>query len=376
MTGDERSDPLSDVINLFAAPLAGTIRSFDQFRKGVDEFLRGVENFNRTMENLNETAERINVLLAEVEEPIKAAIPQVTRTVKAGRRHDAGGERAGHRGGTGADASSPRSLSTPGFGQLPAQLSQFTDVMTEMSKRLGPLTQFAESAGGLFGGLRFPGMAPRTATARQHPRSATGRSASSWRHGRCPPRPCPGGSAPSRPLERRSAPEDGDRKPHPEAAAKKSAAKKSAAKKSAAKKSTAKKSTATGNGDAVDRSLSRSADERRRHDVARQRPCRARRSPPARPAPCRGGRKANAMPCPSTGEKLPLVTSPTATPSIDTEHPARAGRRPSVAMPNSRRAMPCGRSARAASRPRNDGLSHATTQPSPACSDVMPGPSS
>ena len=56
MTGDDRSDPLSDVLNIFAAPLAGTIRSIDQFRKGVDEFLRGVENFNRTMETLNETA--------------------------------------------------------------------------------------------------------------------------------------------------------------------------------------------------------------------------------------------------------------------------------------------------------------------------------
>ncbi len=98
MTGDDRSDPFSDMINLFAAPLAGTIRSFDQFRKGVDEFLRGVENFNRTMENLNETAERINVLLAEVEEPIKAAIPRVTRAVKAADEHDAGGQRAGHGG--------------------------------------------------------------------------------------------------------------------------------------------------------------------------------------------------------------------------------------------------------------------------------------
>ena len=37
------------------------------------------------METLNETAQRINVLLGEVEEPIKAAMPQITRTVKAGR---------------------------------------------------------------------------------------------------------------------------------------------------------------------------------------------------------------------------------------------------------------------------------------------------
>jgi len=94
MTGDERSDPLSDVLNIVAAPVAGAIRSLDQFRKGVDEFLRGVENFNRTMEALNETTHRINVLLAEVEEPIKAAMPQVT-TVQAGSPSALAGVKAG-----------------------------------------------------------------------------------------------------------------------------------------------------------------------------------------------------------------------------------------------------------------------------------------
>ena len=34
-------DPLTDLFTLFAAPLAGTIKSFEQFRKGVEEFLRG-----------------------------------------------------------------------------------------------------------------------------------------------------------------------------------------------------------------------------------------------------------------------------------------------------------------------------------------------
>ena len=75
---DERSDPLADLFTLFATPLSGTVRSIEQFRKGVDEFLKGVENFNRTMENLNETTERINSLVADIEQPIRAAIPQET----------------------------------------------------------------------------------------------------------------------------------------------------------------------------------------------------------------------------------------------------------------------------------------------------------
>jgi hypothetical protein len=213
MAGDERSDPLSEMLNLFAAPLAGTIRSFDQFRKGVDEFLRGVENFNRTMENLNETAERINVLLAEVEGPVKAAIPQITRTVKAADEmmQVVSGPAMAVAPGLNRLA---EVLSTPGLAQLPTQIGQFAEVMTDMSKRLGPITQLAESAGGLFGGLRLPGM-PQSRPA--------------------PPPPVAVVAEPA-PTSRRT--------PDTTAPAKKAAAKKTTAKKTAAKK-TATKKTAT-----------------------------------------------------------------------------------------------------------------------------------
>lgn len=151
------SDPLSEMFNLFAAPLAGTVRSFEQFRKGVDEFLRGVENFNRTMENLNATTERINALVADIEEPLRAAIPQFTRSVKAA--DDMMKVVSGP-----AIAAAPgierlaQTLTTPAFTQLPTQLGQFSDMLGDLTGRLGPLSQFAESAGGLFGGFRLPGM--------------------------------------------------------------------------------------------------------------------------------------------------------------------------------------------------------------------------
>ncbi|MET0661869.1 MAG: hypothetical protein ABWZ42_01935 [Ilumatobacteraceae bacterium] len=235
MTGDDRSDPLSDVLNIFAAPLAGTIRSIDQFRKGVDEFLRGVENFNRTMETLNETAQRINVLLGEIEEPIKAAMPQVTRTIKM-----ADEVMQVVSGPAIAAAPALRQLteimSTPGIGQLPAQLGQFTEVMADMSKRLGPLTQFAESAGGLFGGLRFPGSpSPRPA-----PTSGAERELVQTRPlpTTTVPRAAPPAAAPSATTATTpSAPR--------QTAARKSAAKKSAAKKSTPRKTGAAKSAAT-----------------------------------------------------------------------------------------------------------------------------------
>lgn len=149
------SDPIADLISLLATPVAGAVRSVEQFRSGVDEFLRGIDNFNRTMENLNETAERINRLLGEVEEPIRLAVPQVTRAVRNADEmmQVVSGPAMAVAPGLNRLADT---LSNPAFQQLPDQLGQFTELLTEMSARMAPLTQFAESAGGLLG-MRLPG---------------------------------------------------------------------------------------------------------------------------------------------------------------------------------------------------------------------------
>jgi hypothetical protein len=220
---DERSDPLADLFTLFAAPLSGTVRSIEQFRKGVDEFLKGVENFNRTMENLNETTERINSLLTDLEQPIRAAIPQVTRTVKAAddMMQVVSGPAMAVAPGLSRLA---ETLSTPAFAQLPNQIGTFSDVLDEVSRRLAPLTQLAESAGGLFGGFRIPGTRP--------------------------PTPAPGVPAATTTITSTTGTEQPAQRPTAKKAtattstAKKTAARKSTARKSTAKKATAKKSTA------------------------------------------------------------------------------------------------------------------------------------
>ncbi len=311
MTGDERSDPLSDVLNIFAAPLAGTIRSFDQFRKGVDEFLRGVENFNRTMETLNETAQRINVLLGEVEEPIKAAIPQITRTVKL-----ADEVMQVVSGPAIAAAPALRQLteimSTPGIGQLPAQLGQFTEVMTDMSKRLGPLTQLAESAGGLFGGLRFPGTpSPRPAPAGGVERELVGT------------RPLPTTSVPRADPTPAVAPRStatptavGSPEGHAEEVGGEEVDGQEVDREEVggAEIDGEEVDRVAGSGDAgrpVAEPLSRrTAWPPRGPGVSLPRTSTTTCSPCA----VSGGRNANAMPRPSVGEKLPLVTSPTGQP--------------------------------------------------------------
>lgn len=150
------SDPLSQMFSLFSAPLTATVQSFDQFRKGVEQFQRGVDNFNRTMENLNETAERINTLLAEVEEPLRAAVPQVTRTVKAADEmmKIVSGPAIAVAPGLQVLA---EALNNPAMRQMPNQIAQMNDVLAEVTARLAPLGHMAESASGLFGGFKLPG---------------------------------------------------------------------------------------------------------------------------------------------------------------------------------------------------------------------------
>lgn len=158
MTDDfGRNDGIADVINLLAAPIAGGIRTIEQVRRGVDELLDSIENMNRTMANLNETAERINVLLAEVEEPIRTMMPQLTRTIRAADEITAALEEPVRSAAPNLERA-VGALSSPAFMSLPGQMTEFMATVTDVSQRLGPLTQLAENAGGLLGGLRVPGM--------------------------------------------------------------------------------------------------------------------------------------------------------------------------------------------------------------------------
>lgn len=162
MADTGRSDPFTDVISLVAGPIAAVIRSFDQLRRGAEELMRGLENFNTTMENLNETATRINRLLNDFEAPIRAMVPQLTRTVKLA-------DEISKRLSGPIDQVVPGlnrladTLNAPVFGSLPRDLSQFVDVVNDLSRRMSPLAQLADQAGGFFG-LRIPGLSPRPST--------------------------------------------------------------------------------------------------------------------------------------------------------------------------------------------------------------------
>lgn len=123
--------PPSDLIgDLFAIvglpnPFAGIAVTFEQMRRGSEDFLVAVETFTRTMENMNATTERINRLLDDVETPIRTVAPAMTKLAET--------------------------ISSPAMSRLPSDLDNVVGALGELARRLAPLGQLAESAGGMFG---------------------------------------------------------------------------------------------------------------------------------------------------------------------------------------------------------------------------------
>ena len=225
---DQSNPGLGDLFSLFGGPnpFSAIGKSVEQFRRGVNEFAKGIENFNATMENLNAIAARINGLLDEVEEPIRAFVPQVTRSIKAA---DAVITQI-----TGPiDRVTPginrlaETLSSPVFNRMPNDIGAFLDALGDISQRMQPLSQMAETAGGLFG-LRSLSSALRGATpARTVERAPSSPAASTATA------PTATKAAATRPAAKKT----GTRK----TAAKKNPAKKTAARKTTAKRASTKK---------------------------------------------------------------------------------------------------------------------------------------
>jgi ABC-type transporter Mla subunit MlaD len=220
---DYGTQAIGDLFAMFATtnPLAGVSRSVEQFKRGVNDLLQAVENFNDTMEQLNGVAKRVNMLLDEVEEPVKAFMPQVTRTLKAAdtmvEQLSGPVEKVAPGLSRLADT-----LSSPTITRLPTDLGDVVEGLTDLVRKLQPLTQIAESAGSMFGfrplaALRQGGGKPAT------PAPVVEAAPQ--------PAPAPVKKAPAKKAPAKKAP------------AKKAPAKKAPAKKAPAKKAPAKKAT-------------------------------------------------------------------------------------------------------------------------------------
>ena len=291
-------DPFENIISLVAGPIAAVIRSFDQLRRGSDELFKGLENFNRTMNNLNDTAERVNALLNEFEEPARAVLPQVLATARLA-------EDLATRVSGPIDQLVPGltrladTLSSPAFKSLPTDLSGFVDAINDLVRRLAPLGQIAESAGGLFG-LRLPGFS-RSAMTPPMLESVIE-------------------PAPKEASAKKAAPK--------KVTAKKVTAKKSAKKRPHQRRRRARRPRRARRGDVTQRLTKGVATTEAGSSVPRT------STTTSAPTSIVGGTNPRAMPWPSVGEKFPDVTEPTMASSTMIGHPARGGRRPATAMPD------------------------------------------
>ena len=240
MAGTTPSQPalpgLGDLLSLFGPnnPLVTLVKSMDQFRQ--------------TMESLNATAQRVNRLLDEVEEPLRTVMPQITQSADTAARMIATLREP-------VDRLAPtltqlaETLSNPLITDLPRRLTETMEVVASLPTALGPLSQMAEMAGGLFGGgrafVRPLSPSPRAPSAAILPARVTfglacaGRDAPAKRH---PARAATRTARSARATFRRSAAKSAA--PNKTAAKKKAAPRKTAAKKGAAKK-TATKRTAS-----------------------------------------------------------------------------------------------------------------------------------
>lgn len=229
---ESNSPGLNDVIALFggANPLATVGKAIEQVRRGTNDFFAVLENLNATIATLNDVATRVSRLVDDVEEPIRAFMPQVTRSIKA------------------ADAvisqiSGPidkvapgltrlaETLASPVFVNMSADIAVFIEGMGDLAQRLQPLAQIAESAGSMFG-LR-PLIGLRGGSERPPQRAATV----------APPPPPPPTALPRTAAAKKTPPKKAPARkvPASKVPARKVAPKRAAATKSAATKAVAKK---------------------------------------------------------------------------------------------------------------------------------------
>jgi hypothetical protein len=143
---------LSDLLSLFGSnnPLAAMSRSAEQFRTAVTSFVEVVQSFRQTMDNLNAVALRMNRMLDDIEEPMRAVMPQITKSAEMASRMLATMREPVERVAP-ALTQLADTLNNPLMTDLPRRMTETMDVLSSIPRALGPLGQVADLAGGLFG---------------------------------------------------------------------------------------------------------------------------------------------------------------------------------------------------------------------------------
>ena len=98
------------------------------------DIVQSIGTFNDTITELNKVAHRVNALLDEIEGPVAEIVPLVVATAKQAK-------------------STLKKVDgvLNQIGTLPADVTKAVSTLGDLAGRLGPLAQFAEAAGGMFG---------------------------------------------------------------------------------------------------------------------------------------------------------------------------------------------------------------------------------
>lgn len=127
---------VSDLLSLIGAvnPLMAAGKVVETITQVTGEIVKSISTFNDTMIELNRVAHRVNNLLDDIEAPLREIVPTMQAGVKQAR-------------GTLKKVDGVVAQ----IGSLPTDVTKAVATLGDLAGRLGPLTQFAEMAGGMFG---------------------------------------------------------------------------------------------------------------------------------------------------------------------------------------------------------------------------------
>jgi methyl-accepting chemotaxis protein len=134
--------PLVDLLSLIGGvnPLATAGKILESVVSMSSEMIQSVSMFNDTMIEMNRMVHRMNSLLDEIEGPVRQAVPLLEVSLNQAK-------------GTMKKVDAVIGQ----IGSLPSDVAKAVSTLGDLASRLGPLAQFAETAGGLFGIKSGPG---------------------------------------------------------------------------------------------------------------------------------------------------------------------------------------------------------------------------
>lgn len=135
-------NPLVDVLSLLGGvnPIMVAGKVLETVVTMSSEMVQTFSTFNDTMLEMNRMVHRVNSLLDEIEGPVRQVVPLMEISLKQAK---------------GTMKTIDAVLGQ--VGSLPADVAKAVSTLGDLASRLGPLAQFAEAAGGMFGIKSGPG---------------------------------------------------------------------------------------------------------------------------------------------------------------------------------------------------------------------------